>query len=262
MSARWTAFVASMARPHAGIGALLGLAAAVSACGGTDYVRNEWEAQPLDTSGDWLEGQPRARVSAAPMQAGERKPDTFRNTYYDFPAEGAGKKDAKVFDQSCAPIADVTRAFHDKVCLQGSGKLSTGETISFAKRDCACALECPKSGQKICFEKLDPKKFPSGRGALGQPVTPLKTIAVDDKVIPMGSIVYIPEFDGMPGVAGGGSGKHNGCFVAEDRGSKVVGAHVDIFTGDPSTTEAWNKLVPSNSGVHLEIGSPRCKAAN
>ena len=232
--------------------------AGLSGCGGSDYVNREWEAQPLDTSGDWLEGQPRARASVAPVEVGNRKAETFRNTYYDFPAEGAGKKDAKVFDAACAPIADVTRTFHDKVCLQGSGKLASGETISFAKRDCPCALECPKSGQKICFEKLDPKKFPSGRGALGQPVTPLRTIAVDDKIIPMGSSVYIPEYDGMPK----GSGKHDGCFVAEDRGSKVVGAHVDIFTGDPSITEAWNKLVPSNSGVHLEVGSPRCKAAN
>jgi 3D (Asp-Asp-Asp) domain-containing protein len=247
-----------MTAVRTGFWGVLALAAGLPSCGGTDYVNREWEAQPLDTSGDWLEGQPRTRASVAPVEVGNRKPDTFRNTYYDFPSEGAGKKDAKVFDAACAPIADVTRTFHDKVCLQGSGKLATGETISFAKRDCACALECPKSGQKICFEKLDPKKFPSGRGALGQPVTPLKTIAVDDKVIPMGSSVYIPEYDGMPK----GSGKHDGCFVAEDRGSKVVGNHVDIFTGDPATTEAWNKLVPSNSGVHLELGSPRCKAAN
>jgi len=226
-------------------------------CSGTDYVRNEWEAQPLDTSGDWLEGRGPAKTSAAPVaEVGNRKPDTFRNTYYDFPAEGGGKKDAKVFDAACVLIADVPKGFHDQVCLQGSGRLASGDTISFAKRDCACAAECPKSGQKICFEKLDPKKFPSGRGALGQAVTPLRTIAVDDSIIPMGSSVYIPEFDGMPK----GSGKHDGCFLAEDRGSKVVGAHVDIFTGDPSTTEAWNKLVPSNSGVHIELDSPRCKA--
>lgn len=246
-----------------GFGRVLVVAVTLPSCGGTDYVRSEWEAQPLDTWSDWLEGQPRARASVGPVGAGTRKADTFRNTYYDFPAEGGGKKDAKVFDAACAPIADVTRTFHDKVCLQGSGRLASGETISFAKRDCACALECPKSGQKICFEKLDPKKFPSGRGALGQPVTPLRTIAVDDKVIPMGSSVYIPEYDGMPlALAQKGTGKHDGCFVAEDRGSKVVGNHVDIFTGDPATTEAWNKLVPSNSGVHLEVGSPRCKAAD
>ena len=47
----------------------------------------------------------------------------------------------------------------------------------------------------------------------------MRTIAVDDSIIPMGSSVYIPEFDGMPK----GSGKHDGCFLAEDRGSKVVG---------------------------------------
>ncbi len=232
-------------------GALL----AITACGGRDYVRNEREPNSLDTSADWLEGGA-PKPTATTLAVGQRRPEVFRNTYYDFPAEGAGKKDAKVFDANCVAIADVTRAFHDQVCLQGSGKLATGETISFAKRDCACAAECPKSAQKICFEKLDPKKFPSGRGALGQAVTPLRTVAVDDSIIPMGSSLYIPEFDGMPRPEGG---THDGCFVAEDRGSKVIGAHVDIFTGNPTTTTAWNKLVPSNTGVRIEIGSPRCK---
>ncbi|NUP06395.1 MAG: hypothetical protein HOW73_10090 [Polyangiaceae bacterium] len=228
----------------------------VPSCGGTDFVKTEYEAEPLDHSRDWIEGGPTARAPAqvAPP-TGQRRADTFRNTYYDFPAEGAGKKDAKVFDASCKAISDVTKEFHDKVCLQGSGKLATGQTISFAKRDCTCAAECPKSGQKICFEALDPKQFPSGRGAMGQPVTPLRTLAVDDATIPLGSVVYIPEYEGLPKPDGS---SHDGCFIAEDRGSKVQGLHVDVFTGDPATTKSWNQAVPSNGGVHVEIGAPRC----
>jgi 3D (Asp-Asp-Asp) domain-containing protein len=233
----------------------------LAGCGGTDFVKTEYEAQPLDKDGGWLDGPPRVTASAAqPAQTpGERRAGSFRNTYYDFPREGAGKKDSKVFDASCKAIADVPKEFHDQVCLQGSGKLASGQTISFAKRDCACAAECPKSKQKICFEALDPKLFPSGRGAMGQAVTPMRTIAVDDTIIPLGTVVYILEYDGLPRPDGSA---HDGCFVAEDRGSAVQGQHIDIFTGDPATTKSWNQLVPSNGGVHVEVNAPRCEHLN
>jgi 3D (Asp-Asp-Asp) domain-containing protein len=181
----------------------------------------------------------------------------FRNTYYDFPREGAGPKDGVLYDAACNKLATVVRAFHDQVCVQGSGRLSTGETVSFAKRDCECADECPRTGQKICFDKLDPKQFPSGRGASGGPVTPLRSVAVDVSVIPLGTPLFIPEYVGIPRPDGSA---HDGCFVAEDRGLKVVGKHVDIFTGDPATTTQWNKLVPSNLGVHVVIDAPDCRS--
>jgi 3D (Asp-Asp-Asp) domain-containing protein len=233
---------------------LIAVLVALVGCGGTDYVKGEYEAQEIDHHDDWLDAPP-ARPAASAVAASSRRGDLFRNTYYDFPSEVAGKKTAKVFDASCAPIASVTQAFHDQVCLQGSGRLSTGETISFAKRDCACAAECPKSGQKICFEKLDPKSFPSGRGSLGTPIVPLRSIAVDPEIVPLGSVVFIPEYEGLSRPDGS---KHDGCFVAEDRGSKVVGRHVDVFTGDPSVTRTWNLAMPSNEGVHVELDAARC----
>jgi len=229
-------------------------------CGGSEWVRQHpHHARSSDDSG-WTEGtgEPTAPSSApAGVPVDAEGAETYRNTYYDFPAEGAGTKDATVFDGSCQPIAKVTQAFHDAVCLQGSGRLSTGETISFNRRDCECAAICPKSSHKICFDKLDPKQFPTGRGATGRPVTPVRSVAVDTAVIPLGTVLFIPEYVGLP-LPGGG--KHDGCFRADDRGSRVSGRHVDIFTGDPSTTAEWNRLVPSNQGVSVEIGAGRCAA--
>jgi 3D (Asp-Asp-Asp) domain-containing protein len=181
--------------------------------------------------------------------------DSFRNTYYDFPRDKGGDRSATIYDAACAPIAQVSQAFHDQVCVQGSGRLTSGETVSFAKRGCACAAVCPRTGQKICFEKLDPQSFPHGRGAAGRPITPLRTIAVDVSIIPLGSAVFIPEFVGLPLPQGG---THDGCFRAEDRGLKVVGKHIDVFTGDPATTTQWNQLVPSNRGVRVHLDDPRC----
>jgi 3D (Asp-Asp-Asp) domain-containing protein len=202
---------------------------------------------------DLGDGVPRAVI------AGGAQSELYRNTYYDFPSESAGAKDATIFDAACAPIAKVTTAFHDRVCVQGSGRLEDGATVSFAKRDCACAAICPRTGQKLCYERLDQKRFPSGRGATGQPITPLFTVAVDSTVIPLGTRIFVPELVGLPRPDGS---KHDGCFLAEDRGLKVVGRQIDFFTGDPANTARWNAIVPSNRGVHVLPNDPRCRGGS
>jgi len=184
------------------------------------------------------------------------EPDVFRNTYYDFPSDRGGAADATLFDAACAPLSRVSRTFHDQVCVQGSGRLSSGETVSFARRDCACAAVCPRTGQHICFERLDAARFPHGRGATGRAITPLRTVAVDTSVIPLGTPLFVPEYAGLPRPDGS---LHGGCFVAEDRGVKVVGRQIDVFTGDPEVTARWNALVPSNRGVHVLVNDAHCR---
>jgi len=182
----------------------------------------------------------------------------FHNTYYSFPNEADyGGDTTTVFDAACKAIADVPKAFHDKLCVQGSGRLMSGQTISFAKRNCACASECPRSKQRICFEALSPEVYPWGRGALGKPITPLRTIAVDSKVIPLNTAVYIPAFAGQPM---SDEGTHDGCFFAEDRGMKVVGHSVDVFAGGETDLRVWNRLVPTGTGVEVFVGDPECDA--
>ncbi|HEU5077015.1 MAG TPA: 3D domain-containing protein [Polyangiaceae bacterium] len=244
---------------------------------------SDWMNQPLPGAADpWAAGDPatgaeptgstaprsepaRALVAPAPVSASGalvgagRSLGQFRNTYYDFPSESefAGEP-VNLMDASCAPIKSVPVEFHDAVCVQGSGNLTTGVTVSFAKRDCECARTCPRTGQKICFEALSRTNFPWGRGALGKPITPLVTVAVDDTVIPMHTVLYIPEFDGLPRDASQ-SAFHDGCFVAQDRGLKVKGQHIDVFTGRRSVTSLWNGLVPSNQGVTVMIDAPNCR---
>jgi 3D (Asp-Asp-Asp) domain-containing protein len=185
----------------------------------------------------------------------------FRNTYYDFPVESDFQGSATpLMNRSCKAISRVPRGFYDAVCVQGSGTLVSGKTVSFAKRDCACAEICPRTQQKICFDELDEKEFPWGRGAQGTAIVPLRTVAVDTSVVPLGTWVYIPEYDGVQR-SPGSTARHDGCFVAQDRGMKVVGEHVDIFAGNPRITEHLNQLVPSNQGVHVYVGTARCEAA-
>jgi 3D (Asp-Asp-Asp) domain-containing protein len=186
---------------------------------------------------------------------------TFKNTYYDFPSESDFEGEPiSLMNGACKPIVSVPRTFYESVCVQGSGTLRSGGTVSFAKRDCSCAAECPRTGQRICFDLLDKAQFPWGRGATGKGITPLVTVAVDSAIIPLGTSLYIPEYDGVARDPSG-STKHDGCFVAEDRGLAVKGEHVDIFTGHREITQLWNRLVPSNRGVTVVVDSPRCKRA-
>lgn len=221
---------------------------------------NENLPPPASGRSTYTLGQPRKTDPNAPIDrsGGGKVLGTFRNTYYDFPRE-ADRSGAAVplMNQSCQPIAQVPRGFYDAVCVQGSGVLKKGGVVSFAKRDCACAEICPKTQQKICFDALDPKQFPFGRGAAGTAIRPMHTIAADTDVLPMGTIVYIPELDGAP--RGGGSGEPlDGCFVVEDRGLRVKGEHVDIFTGHPLHTKALEEIIPSNRGVTVVVQAPRC----
>ncbi|HEU4580458.1 MAG TPA: 3D domain-containing protein [Polyangiaceae bacterium] len=183
----------------------------------------------------------------------------FRNTYYDFPLEREYTGPlVDVFDPSCRSLARVPREFHDTLCMQGSGLLADGRTLSFARRDCRCARRCPRSSQRICYEALPPERYPWGRGATGEPITPLLSVAVDVDVIPLGTPLFIPDYLGLPRGADHHS-EHDGCFIAQDRGIKIQGRHIDVFTGEEAQTEVWNRLVPSNRGVTVIVDSPFCE---
>lgn len=199
---------------------------------------------------------------ASTPDRGGRSLGTFRNTYYDFPNENDfNGATVPLMNASCGTIASVPRGFFEAVCVQGSGTLRRGATVSFARRDCKCAEVCPRTDQKICFDELESRAFPWGRGATGKAITPLLTVAVDSDVIPLGTALYVPEYDGLPRDPDSQMA-HDGCFVAQDRGLKVKGNHIDIFTGHQSTTVLWNRLVPSNRGVTVVLDSPRCARAN
>lgn len=248
---------------------LVGLAACVETRG------SRWMASPWPDTGvpdappRGAQGRPPPPSPVVSSRASSAEPagddgarrvlGSFRNTYYDFPRE-IDHKGARtpLFAADCKELARVPRGFHDAVCVQGSGRLASGATISFARRDCPCAEVCPRSGQKICFEALDPVAFPSGRGAMGTAITPMRSVAVDPAVVPLGTALFLPEFEGAP-TREDGTGSHDGCFVAEDRGSRVKGEHVDVFTGSEPMTRLLNRRVPSNQGVTVIVGEARCR---
>lgn len=60
-----------------------------------------------------------------------------------------------------------------------------------------------------------------------------KSVAVDPRVIPLGSRVYIAAYRNTPG---------HGWFLAQDTGGAIIGRHVDVYRAPPASADAGGDL--------------------
>jgi 3D (Asp-Asp-Asp) domain-containing protein len=132
--------------------------------------------------------------------------------------------------------------------LEGSGLMADGRVINYTG---AC-----KFGYGTCFEQLDIKDHPFGRGAGKRPLIPFKSVAVDRNVIQIGEPLYIPEFDGLQLPDGS---IHDGCVRADDTGGGIKKRKMDFFV---VTYGNFRFLLDQLQGVtwitpHVE--APRCE---
>jgi len=115
-----------------------------------------------------------------------------------------------------------------ELALQGTGRIQCSKnhgTITLAYHS--------KKSSQTRFRILDNWW---GMGAWGGSAIPFRTIAVDKRVIPLGSVVYIPNMKGKKfTLENGDVVTHDGFFFAGDTGSGVKGSHLDIFVGNLSS---------------------------
>jgi 3D (Asp-Asp-Asp) domain-containing protein len=121
--------------------------------------------------------------------------------------------------KGCAPIAQVGAEFAAQLDIQGTGKLRDGRVVNTSG-----SCRCPNSP---CYFEIDNAWAMGPKGRL----SPFRSVAVDTRVIPLGTVLYLPELDGvrMPGRAPWGGFVHDGCVVAEDRGGGIRGHDIDFF---------------------------------
>jgi len=85
-----------------------------------------------------------------------------------------------------------------------------------------------KSWGKVVWRKTDG----FGDGVMNFRLIPFRTIAVDPKFIPYGTVIYIPSAKGKTIVLPDGKKAiHDGYFFAGDTGGAIKENHVDLFTG-------------------------------
>jgi len=75
------------------------------------------------------------------------------------------------------------------------------------------------------------KKDTHVRGVRNYKLTPFKSIAVDQSVIPYGSKCYIPSFNGIKYTDNGVVKTHDGIVWALDTGNLITQNHIDFYVG-------------------------------
>jgi 3D (Asp-Asp-Asp) domain-containing protein len=151
--------------------------------------------------------------------------------------------------KTCDAIADVSPEFASQLELQGTGKLHDGRILNIWG-DCKC-------DRKPCFKVTENKWGTAGNG---RQLQPFRTVAVDPRVIKVGSLLFVPELAGrtMPGRAPWGGFIHDGCVTADDTGGGIDGHQLDLFVGKKAYyqglrsahggSHAWARHIPVFDG--------------
>ena len=112
--------------------------------------------------------------------------------------------------------------------------------------------------QRSADWKLQARLYHGGGGgagaldSLGCNVVPLRTVAIDPRIVPKRTILYIAETDG---IALPGGGTHDGLWYASDTGGGIKGSKIDLFTGHgkgsmkPAMPFNLKKLTVSKAGT-------------
>jgi 3D (Asp-Asp-Asp) domain-containing protein len=152
---------------------------------------------------------------------------------------------------TCSPIAEVSHDFANQLAIQGTGKLHDGRVLNIWGR-CKCS-------NSPCF-KVTQNQW--GTAGSNHPLQPFRTVAVDPKVVKLGSLLYVPLLEGrtMPGRAPWGGFVHDGCVVADDTGGHIDGHRLDLFVGRKAyflglsgsgSSHAWARHVPVYDGSQI-----------
>jgi 3D (Asp-Asp-Asp) domain-containing protein len=151
----------------------------------------------------------------------------------------------------CEPIAEVSKEFASQLAVQGTGKLHDGRVLNIWG-----ACNCKRSP---CF-KVTQAQW--GTAGTGKPLQPFRTVAVDPRVVKLGSWLYVPLLEGrtMPGRGPWGGYVHDGCVMADDTGGHILGNRLDLFVGrkgyflglsGSGGSHAWARHVPVFDGTGI-----------
>ena len=140
-----------------------------------------------------------------------------------------------------------SKTFVKELRMEGSGWLADGTPVNYAGR-------C-RYGVGTCFEILDPKRYPYGRGAGRRHLVPFRSVAVDRRLIPLGDTLYVPEWDGMRLPDGS---VHDGCVRADDTGGAIRNRLIDFFVAELENFLWVNQQMFYHRYITPHVEHPRC----
>lgn len=137
----------------------------------------------------------------------------FKITYYWIVDETKykGQRTIPLYLENGKVLDRFPKQFIKDFKKESVARLKDGRLISYLKR---------KNAVRVVNEPLGSKNYT---------LSTFKSVAVDTQLIPLGSTLFIPNFERL---YLGNSGVHNGVFYANDVGSQVKGNHIDIYIGE------------------------------
>lgn len=196
-------------------------------------------------------GQPLFAVLPRPEP--DEKLGSFKLTYYFMAEPEGGRRSVQLFEKKgCKRIAKLSRKDAKQLALQGGGKLDDGRVLIYAGR-CRCS-------KTACYT-LARESHEWGTGVNDRPLSPFRSVAVDPNRVAIGTILYVPELDGLtvPGRLPEGGQVHDGCVVADDRGGGIKGRQLDLFMAKKVHYTAFNRRNHIKR-VTVFRGGERCKS--
>jgi len=106
-------------------------------------------------------------------------------------------------------------------------------TARTAEVDCRSYYKHPASWTNAAgMSRFGISIGPYGDGAGGYQLVPFRSVAVNTRLIPLGTVLFVPAARGVAiTLPSGRTVMHDGYFFASDRGGDVIANHVDVFVG-------------------------------
>lgn len=88
----------------------------------------------------------------------------------------------------------------------------------------------------------------------------LRSLTAEERILPLGTIVYLKDWDGVsiPSVDGIGGFTHDGCVRVDDTGSGITGGHIEIFTGTEAMAEALEVIFDRGDVFSVYSNNEKC----
>jgi 3D (Asp-Asp-Asp) domain-containing protein len=165
-----------------------------------------------------------------PASFGMRKIGDLKPTFYwvAMETEDGQARNKELKDMDGNVLARVSQKFWSAIRLEGTGKLLDGRVLNYKGR-----VEMPDGSREIRYV-VCPPEAPYGYGYENRyALVPFRSVAVDPRVVPIGSRVFIPKAVGIELPDGS---VHDGYFDAIDIGDAIQNKRIDMFTsfGDQS----------------------------
>jgi 3D (Asp-Asp-Asp) domain-containing protein len=186
---------------------------------------------------------------AAPKPAAGALRGAFALTYYWVSAEAddpPAVANTTIYDRTCAPLATVSAQFASDLAIAGSGKLVDDRMLT-VDGECKCK-------RSPCFKVID---LAWGLGASNRPLVPFRSLAVDRKVIDIGTALWIEQLDGAE-IPGTFPSVHDGCVFADDVGGRIIGERIDWFVARKPYYREIDKALNHLAQVNVYDGGERC----